>query len=269
MSSLTSQPSGATTPNPAGELNATLVSRRDFHRELAVFKVRPLAGNVPEFQPGQYITLGLPTDATPGSKLIKRAYSVASSPKQRDALDLYIVLVSEGQLTPRLWQLKPGDKLWMDKRCKGTFSMEGVPDGQDLVMVSTGTGLAPFLSMYHTWCGTGRWRRYVIVNGVRHAPDLGYRADLESLTRTDPTVQYIPMVTRDEDWTGVKGRVQTLLDNNLYEKLVGAPLDSKQCHVFLCGNPDMTNQMQATLEQRGFVTHSKKTPGNLHVEKYW
>lgn len=252
------------------ELNATLIERRDFNPELAVFKIKADECN-PDFMPGQYTTLGLPDPNAPAEKpkLIRRAYSIASSPNMTDSIEFYIVLVSDGQLTPLLWNMNVGDRIWMDTRAKGHFTLEHVPDGKDLVMFSTGTGLAPFLSMMETHLHEGRYNRYVIVNGVRHAPDLGYREYMEEMARKHESVYYIPMVTRDKDWAGVQGRIPRLVEENLYEDLIGAPLDPDNCHAFLCGNPQMIDQMQELLEARGFITHKPRTPGNLHFERYW
>jgi len=95
---------------------------------------------------------------------------------------------------------------------------------------------------------------------------------METIAREDPTVVYIPLATRepaDSPWVGRRGRVQTVLEPDTYHALVGAPLDPAQCHVFLCGNPDMIDAVQKLLEDRGFVTDDRTTRGNLHFERYW
>jgi ferredoxin--NADP+ reductase len=139
-------------------------------------------------------------------------------------------------------------------------------------MVSTGTGVAPFMSMLRTYRGQNRWRRFVLINGVRVAADLGYRAELEQITREDPTVIYVPLATREPEggsWTGLRGRVQTALEPATYQRLAGAPLDPAHCHVFLCGNPQMIDDVELLLGQRGFVTDSRTGRGNVHFERYW
>jgi ferredoxin--NADP+ reductase len=269
----------------ADPFNATLLKRIDLNEELAVFKIKPDCGEVAQFSPGQYTTLGLPADEDPndaeaavkrarrGPKLIRRAYSIASSPKQRDHMDFYIVRVEEGKLTPKLWQLKAGDRIFMDGKCKGNFTMDDVPPGKDLVMVGTGTGMAPFMSMLRTYRGTGRWRKFVVLDGCRYIRDLGYRSDMEKIAAEDPTVIYIPTVTRepaDAPWTGHRGRVNVILEPENYLKLVGTPLTPEQCHVFLCGNPQMIDQGEETLQKRGFVVKNREHPdGNIHFERYW
>ena len=205
-------------------------------------------------------------------KMIKRAYSIASSPNIREYMEFFIVLIEEGALTPKLWKMQVGDRLWMDKRISGKFIMDPAPPGKDLVMVSTGTGLAPFLSMMNTYRGEERWRRCIIVHGCRYASDLGYKEQLEKIAAEDPSILYFPMVTRepeDTSWDGLRGRVPTFLVPETYRKLVGAELDPEDCHVFLCGNPDMIVQLEEELTGLGFKAHSRKEAGNMHFEKYW
>lgn len=288
-------------------LNAAVVFRQDINPELCIVRISPDSGSVPDFEPGQFITIGLPKDdlppGTPGSSpknisvsgndpgtastlpppptqgpprqraaLVRRAYSIASSPNQKDSVELYLVLVKDGRLTPYLWTLQPGERIWMDHQAKGEFTLRNVPPDKDLVLVSTGTGLAPYMSMLRTYRGQSRWRRCVVIHGVRIAQDLGYRQELETLAAQDPTVIYLPTVTRepqDSPWRGQRGRIQALLEPETYRELVGAPLDPQQCHVFLCGNPEMIKATEELLTPRGFTVASKTQPGTIHYERYW
>jgi ferredoxin--NADP+ reductase len=273
------------TPTTTDLFNASLVEREDLTPELAIFRIRYNDGDVPEFLPGQFTTLGLPPDpeeaqasAVPGRKrgpkLIRRAYSIASSPLQKEALDFYIVVVDGGKFTPKLWRLQPGDRIFMDRRISGHFTLEGVPDGKDLVCISTGTGLAPFVSMLKTYRSQpNRWRKFVVIHGTRLCVDLGYRAELEQIAREDPRVVYLPTCTREPDgsiWEGMRGRVHHLLEPDKYHQLVGHPLTPENAHVFLCGNPDMIDQCEKELQGRGFSVKDKKNPdGTIHFERYW
>lgn len=272
-------------------MNATLIDRRDVNEELAIVRVRPDAGPVPAFRPGQYITLGLPredstqtaevqrpnpaataTVAAGEVRLVRRAYSIASSAEDRDSMEFYVVLVRAGRLTPRLWTVETGGRLWMDETAKGEFTLDGVPAGRDLIMVSTGTGIAPFMSMLRTYRGTGRWRRFVMINGVRRAGDLGYHDELLRIGHEDPSVVYVPLVSREpptSGWTGLRGRVQDVLNDAVLAHRSGVRLDPGECHVFLCGNPAMIESVQTMLEERGFRAQTPTTAGNIHFERYW
>ncbi len=254
--------------------NAVLVERRDLNESVAIVRVAPESGELPHFEPGQYAELALadePGVVTTG-KHIRRSYSIASSPTEKGYLEFFLVLVPGGILTPKLWSLSPGDKLWLGPKIKGKFTLDGVPSDKDFVMISTGTGLAPFVSMLRAFHDQNRWRRLVIINGSRYAQDLGYAEELKEFTGRYPNVFYIPIVTREPEgspWSGLRGRVQTVLDDKTYQSLVGVPLDPQTSQIFLCGNPDMIDTVEALLEARGFRKHSKKNPGNIHFERYW
>lgn len=264
---------------PQRELNATVVSRRDLNRNLSIVRIRPDSSAVPEFEPGQFIRVGLLPQDDPGEvaeqrrpRLVRRAYSIASPPACRDYVELFLALIEFGRFTPRLWTVREGGRVWLDDRVAGDFTLEAVPPGRDLIMVASGTGVAPFVSMLRTYRRTGRWRRFVLINGVRFAADLGFREELERIAAEDPDVIYLPTATRepaDSGWTGLRGRVQAILTDESFHRLAGAPLDPNSSHVFLCGNPAMIMETEALLEARGFRRHSRAVPGNLHYERYW
>ncbi|MFI4860076.1 MAG: ferredoxin--NADP reductase [Phycisphaerales bacterium JB063] len=275
--------------------NARIVERRLLHASLAIFRIAYEDVLVPDFEPGQFTNLGLiaPPKPQPAGeagevegpqarrrragrvRLTRRAYSICSPPKEKRWLEFYIVAVDEGALTPRVFDLDVGDRLFMDPKIKGRFTLEGVPEGKDLVTVATGTGIAPFLSMYQQYKDDHRWERFVFIHGVRLARDLGYHDTLLQIAKDDPRVHYLPIVSRETDstWAGLRGRVTSIFQADQYEQLVGAPLSPEQCHIFLCGNPAMIDQLEEELTAKagpGFIAQSPRvTDGNLHFERYW
>src|SRR5262245_16916159 len=263
------------------DCNATLIARRDLSARLAILRIRPEAGAVPDFVPGQFIQLGLPCGADlqdGGSRPEKRAYSIASSPADKEALELLVALVPDGRLTPAIWTLGVGDRCWMDPRPLGTFTLQDVPAGKDLVLVATGTGVAPYVSMLRSYAlgaplhRAGRWGRCVLVHGVRRAEDLAYAGELRSACSADPSVCYLPTVSREPEssrWAGLRGRVQAVLADEACQALSGTPLDPASCHVFLCGNPEMIHEVRAMLVARAFTPGAPRRGGNLHTERYW
>jgi len=275
--------SGAGADAIADVLNATIIERRDLNDELSIIRVAPDDGDVPDFKPGQFCTLGLPKDRSeinpnsPAARrgrapMIRRAYSIASSPAQKDALELYVVLVEHGKLTTKLWELEKGDRLYLDPRINGHFTLDRVGPGKDVVMISTGTGLAPFVSMLRAEHPPERFGRRVVLHGVRYERDLGYREELEAMAAADPSVIYIPAVTREAEgskYTGHRGRVTSVLDDHVFEPLTGFPLDAATTEVMLCGNPAMIESVRTMLEPKGFVEHTEERLGNLHFERYW
>jgi ferredoxin--NADP+ reductase len=256
-------------------LNSTLIGRIEVTPELLILQVRP-DGGVPEFKPGQYVALGLPgssaryaealaeREVVAPDKLVKRAYSIGSSPSQREYLEFYIAVVPDGCLTSRLAALKPGDRLFTQPKVTGTFTAEEVAPERHLVLISTGTGLAPFMSMVRTESLWAPERRITIVHGVRYPSDFAYSDELLSLQSSGRNFEYLPIASRaGDDYGGRRGRVQKLFDDGVL-----TPHPDRDS-VFLCGNPAMIDDLEKHLQDRGFTLHSKKAPGTLHVEKYW
>ncbi|MCB0317889.1 MAG: ferredoxin--NADP reductase [Bdellovibrionales bacterium] len=257
-------------------LNATLVRRINITDQLAIFHIRPDAG-VPDFLPGQYLAIGLfaespriagsspdPEEAKP-DKLIKRAYSIGSAPSEKDHIELYIAFVNDGLLTPRLACLEEGDRLFAAPKIVGTFTLKDVPADHNLVLVSTGTGIAPFLSMVRnnpTWT---KGRTIKILHGVRYAKDFAYQEELIKLANENNNFFYYATVSREDPaWNGSKGYVQKFFESD--EVL----LDVDKDHVFVCGNPAMIEDLETFLTTKNYSVHSRKNPeGKLHVEKYW
>ena len=257
--------------------NASIIERRLLTDDLMILRVKRDDGPVAPFKPGQWCSLGLPRadDGTsplaarrPGRvRRVRRAYSIASSPAERDSVELCIVRVPGGSLTPRLWQLPEGGRVWMDDRILGEFTLDPVPADANVLMVATGTGIAPFVSMVRAFRGERRWRRLVVMHGVRLAADLAYREELEQAAHDDPTMLYLPTVTRepaDSDWDGLRGRVTALVSAESFTAQTGLTLDAATWHVMLCGNPVMIDDVTALLAPMGF-----EETRNLHFERYW
>jgi ferredoxin/flavodoxin---NADP+ reductase len=249
--------------------NATLVERVDITADLVQFKVKP-DGGVPSFLPGQYVALGLLEEENEGSegtakpKLVKRAYSIGSSPEQSDFLEFYIAIVKEGNLTSRLARLKEGDRLFCAPKITGTFVLTDLPKDCNLVLIATGTGLAPYISMLRTKSTWSEGRSITVIHGVRYLSDLAYRSELESLKSSKNNFTYLPYVSREEPTDGeFKGYVQ-----DSFLKGILKPNLAKD-HIFLCGNPAMITDIVSILESEGFREHTKRQAGNLHFEKYW
>lgn len=248
-------------------LNATLIEKHEFTPDLISFKVKPDSG-IPAFKAGQYVAIGLPEvgdGASDKVKILKRAYSIASSPVEKDTIEFFIAIVKDGALTPRLKELKLGEKLFVAPKVTGHFTLEDVPDDKNLILVSTGTGLAPYLSMIREEKNWSQGRKITILHGVRVEDDLGYREELERYAQMK-NLTYLPYVTRqDPTLPSVrKGRVTHAFTDGVIT------CDPERDHIFLCGNPAMIEELESHLvNEKRYIVHSKKTPGSLHVEKYW
>ncbi|MFA7330611.1 MAG: ferredoxin--NADP reductase [Candidatus Delongbacteria bacterium] len=269
----------------AVELNATLAQHIEVSPGLAILRVVPDGWEPAEFQPGQFGVLALPGSAircvtsepdeepVEPERLIKRAYSIASSSVMREFLEFYVVLVPSGALTPRLFALNRGDRLWLSPKFSGMFTLAEVPADQHIVLVSTGTGLAPYMSMLRSTLVCGGTRRMAVLHGARHSWDLGYRSELMTLKRMCSNFTYLPIVSRPGDessrWAGESGYVQDLWTRGTLAESWGFEPTPADTHVFLCGNPAMVETLLLTLTAEGFTRHTKQQPGQIHVETYW
>lgn len=265
------------------QYNATVIGHETTTPLLATVRVESDAPLF-DFKPGQFAVLGLlgseprvaeaaPEDPpSPPDKMIRRAYSIASSSVERRYLEFYLALVTSGQLTPRLFALQHGSRVFLGPKASGLFTLERVPAGKSVVLVATGTGLAPYISMLRTMLMSDTRRRFAVLHGARYSWDLGYRGELENLSRIRPNFTYIPSITRPEEdpsYRGRTGRIHALLEQGVIEKESRIALDPSQTDVFLCGHPEMIGAVKAMLEAKGFAAARDGTPGTIHVEEYW
>ncbi|HWH23291.1 MAG TPA: FAD-binding oxidoreductase [Candidatus Limnocylindria bacterium] len=245
---------------PAAEqYNATLVRRVDETDDLAYFWVRFDADATP-FEPGQYMTIGVVTDG----KLLQRPYSVASSARQTaDGYEFYVRLVPIYRFTTALWRLPVGHAMRMIGP-KGRFMLEDDDDRTHL-FISTGTGIAPFISMMKTLLEDGRPRRAVVLHGVSYISDLGYRELLEDWQASgDYPCVYVPTISRPADpsnagWAGRTGRVEANVTSVCDELELGPD----NTVVYICGNPEMIVATEVLFHDRGFQ------PEQVKKELYW
>jgi ferredoxin--NADP+ reductase len=267
------------------DLNATVTLRTDLAPGLMIIRVAPLGWELPAFKAGQFAVLGLPSEAprSPSSlpeeeraepTFVRRAYSIASSSRDREYLEFYIVEVASGALTPRLFALEQGDRLWVGPKLAGLFTLDEVAPGRNLAFIATGTGLAPYMSMLRTHLDGAPGRRMAVVHGARLARDLGYREELFHLQRDHAQFSYLPVLTRPgqedgEPWRGATGHLQDYWASRPLDAVWGFHPSPADTDFFLCGNPAMVEAMAALLGEEGFTEHTKKAPGQVHFEKYW
>jgi ferredoxin/flavodoxin---NADP+ reductase len=269
----------------ARKLNAIVSQRIEIAPHLIKLRVIPDGWELPEFIPGQYAALGLPGAAprcdsslpeeTPPDpeKLIMRAYSIASSSVSREFIEFYVALVHSGALTPRLFALSVGDPLWISTKFKGMFTMSEIPGKYNIVLIATGTGVAPYMSMIRTEITEGVRHRFAVIHGAYHSIDLGYHSELKTLASISEKFTYIPVLSHAQDekvpWHGEEGFVQKIWTHGILAQKWGLVPTPKNTHVFLCGNPMMIEAMTNLLGKEGFKKHSRKEPGEVHTEEYF
>lgn len=209
------------------------------------------------FEPGQYATLGL---MGPAGKLVQRPMSISSSAADLSEYEFFIRLVEGGEFTPLLWQRSLGDPINI-KGPKGRFLLQD--DGRTSLFVASGTGLAPFMSMFDTLRSRGETRDVVLLHGVSYDHDLAWRAELEEMAAGGGfPLRYEGTVSRPQhcpEWAGLAGRVETVVPGQLDRFGLGPDNTT----IYLCGNPEMIEAVAEIAAARGFP------PEQVRKELYW
>ncbi len=266
------------------EYNATVTQRVSLTDDLMVLRVK-LDGEPFSFEPGQYTVLGLqqsspriaeagaePARAESGDALIRRAYSITSNSHERE-LEFVITLVRSGSLTPRLFALREGSRLFVEPRAHGLFTLAASSGNRDLLLVATGSALAPYLSMLRSSFPPNPEHQVVVIHAAAVSWDLAFRPQLQALDEASKHFTYLPVITepgRDRRWQGLTGTVEKLLQSGELEDQLGMPITPERFDVFLSGYPQMIDAVLPVLEGRGFRAGDPRSPhSNLHVERYW
>lgn len=239
-------------PSADKHFHARILERRDLSTDLWLLRLD--TGGPFEFRAGQYATLGFERDG----QRIERAYSMVSSPYEK-SLEFFIELVPHGGLTPHLHTLRAGDTLLCRKIAKGRFTLDLRSGRTHHLLVSTVTGVAPFVSyvrtLYRDWkSGTsalpGGHKLYCL-QGASRSWEFGYREELQKVAAEVPWFKYVPTVSRpgeDPSWTGETGRADDRLRK--YMDLWGLPAEGTTA--YLCGNPHMVENSRGILERAGW-----------------
>ncbi len=250
---------------------ATVVEKKVWTEGL--FTIRISTGDSPEvtpFLPGQFLQLGVfsSDESEDEATLINRPYSVASP--HGDLLDFFIVLVEDGELTPRLWALNVGDSLQVSRRAAGSFTLKKTPEAKTLWLVATGTGLAPYVAMLRTEEPWDKYKQIVVIHGVRHFADLAYTEELKAYESQYPErFKLVQALTREEQPGTLHGRIPSLFESGEIESTTGFECVSTNSSVLLCGNPAMLDSMEELLGKREMKRHRSKSPGQIVLERYW
>jgi ferredoxin--NADP+ reductase len=204
-------------------------------------------------------------------RMIRRAYSIASESRSDEYVEFYLTVVMSGELTPRLFNLKLRDRLYIGPKAVGVFTLDKAP-GKHILMIGTGTGLAPYMSMLRSELVCNGPRQFVVVHGARFSWDLGYRTELTGLARHCANFHYLPVITRPQEditWRGRSGYLQNVIASGVVEEVTGLELTPDNFDIFLCGNPGMIETVIELARGRGFIQDKGHEIGTLHTEEYW
>ena len=298
--------------------NAHVVSVIKLNDNLMILRVIPDAGPL-EFEPGQYTVLGLgywesriagtqmeDVTSRTHTRVVKRAYSIScrlvNAERQlvrantETTLEFYVTLVRQAKtppaLTPRLFALRPGNRLYVGPKAHGNYVLGDVAADDTVIFAATGTGEAPHNAMLAELLARRHRGQIVSLTCVRYRKDLGYLPQHRILEKEFANYRYIPLTTRELEnvdhshpqFVG-KRYLQDVFDSDQFGEETGCDLNPQSTHVYLCGSPDMIGVPRQThdptlrypeprgmvevLEERGFKVDLPYEPGNIHFEKYW
>jgi ferredoxin--NADP+ reductase len=243
-------------------LEGSVVENR--HWTEALFSLR-VEGAPLAFEAGQFVRIALDIDG----ERVARAFSMVNAPAD-PVLEFYGIVVPQGPLSPRLARLRPGERLYVASNPAGFLVLSELPAARTLWLMSTGTGIAPFISMLRAGTPWQRFGNIVLVHAVRHAPELVYREDIErARTAHGSRFLYVPVVSRDDVPGTLRGRIPALVRDGRLEAAAGLELGPGTSQTMLCGNPDMLKDTAAALAERGMRKNRRRTPGHITVESFW
>jgi ferredoxin--NADP+ reductase len=222
------------------------------------------------FENGQFVMLGLKMNDRP----LLRAYSIASA-NYEEQLDFLSIKVPDGPLTSKLSQIRPGDEVLVSRKPTGTLLLDDLRPGRRLYLLSTGTGVAPFLSLIKDPELYERFEVVVLVHGVRWVRESAVvRTQIEVLSHHEllgedvrKKLRYYPTVTREAYVHS--GRLTDLIaSTRLFRDLALPELDAKTDRAMVCGSPAMLEDTCALLNERGFtISPQIGEPGDYVIER--
>ncbi len=221
------------------------------------------------FSNGHFTMIGLMVNNKP----LLRAYSIVS-PNYEEHLEFLSIKVQDGPLTSKLQHIQVGDTLIVGKKPTGTLLIDYLLPGKNLYLMSTGTGLAPFLSIIRDPATYERFEKVIVVHGVRQVNELAYHDYItEELPKHEllgemigQQLLYYPTVTREPYKN--EGRLTDLITNGkIFQDLNLPNFDPAVDRIMICGSPQMLKDLKKILEDLSFKEGSTTTPGDFVIER--
>jgi len=234
-----------------------------------LFSFTTTRGTSLRFLNGHFTMIGLRVNGKP----LLRAYSVASA-NYEEHLEFLSIKVQDGPLTSKLQHIQPGDSIIVGNKPTGTLVIDYLLPGKRLYLLSSGTGLAPFMSIIRDPATYEKFEQVVLVHGVRQVAELAYH---DYITQELPQHEflgemvskqllYYPTVTREPYKN--QGRSTDLIENGKLFSDLGVPvINPAEDRVMICGSPGLLKDLKLILEQRGFKEGNTTTPGDYVVER--
>ena len=238
-----------------------------------LFSFRTTRSDNFQFIPGQFARLGIMNEET--NKMIWRPYSVVSA-NYDEELEFYSIIVPDGEFTQRLKNLSVGDGLYIDKTNYGLLTTDRFEKGKHLWFLSTGTGLAPFISIMYDFEVWEQYEKIILVHCARIKEELAYQDLINSFYTHEYYSElvknkliYVKVLTREIEGADICGRITDLLINNKLEELVNIDINVDNSRIMICGNPQMVDDTRKILVERGLTISKRGKPGNMAVENLW
>ena len=239
-----------------------------------LFRIKTTRNKTLRFRDGEFLMIGLDhfSEKLQKNKPIMRAYSVIS-PSHQETLEFYSIKVPDGPLTSRFQHIKVGEEILVNTKSVGTLITTNVKSGRTLYMMSTGTGISPFLALIRGFDIYDNYDNVVLLHGVREVKDLSFDDYLNNLNEdeiykeiTEGKFQYYATVTR-EDFTNT-GRVTDAMYSGKVQEVLGLEeFDKDKDRVMICGSMEMNLELKEYFEGVGLVEGTMKEPGEYVLEK--
>ena len=260
--------------------NAVVINKIMINPDLMIVQIKTDEPQI-EFEVGQHTLLGLygfenrssnsaiesfPADV---DKLIKRPYSIASAKDETRHFEFYIAQIKSGQLTPRLFNLNIGDRVYVGTKISGMFRLDETPDGTDIIMVATGTGIAPYISFLRSSIIQRPESKMIVIQGAAHRWDLGYYSELTFLAESYANFFYVPtLADPDDHWNGYQLPIEELLKNDIQQNEFNITPDPERTRFFVSGKPEMVGHVSEWLHDFGYSRHNPDKSGEMYVEEF-
>ena len=206
------------------------------------------------FNNGEFAMIGLMVDDKP----LLRAYSIASA-NYEDELEFLSIKVPDGPLTSRLQHLKVGDEVVVMPKCTGTLTIDNLTEANNLFLLSTGTGIAPFMSIIRDPQTYEKFKNVILVHTTRTHAEHTYTDVIQEMCNTFPLTYYDTCTQEDYER---KGRFWLHIQN-----FTDGGFNKDTDRVMVCGGPEMNYECRDFFEKLGFQEGNLGEAGDFVLER--